>query len=215
MSWLAAALYCRPSSDESCSGLSYCRPLVERADAYQSETRDQTWNIRFELTSKSTKQHDLPSGQCWVGLFRSPIVVEGYPTLSRPQEADGAGLEIPLDIAAQLLQARRVTAFDGRLFVKGFCAMLTLSKAVEDSQTFVWHLMTNSNGGYISYHEHKREKLPPCEIGSDTAFLTRLFQYGRHFVGWCNEADSFAGEYDMRLIYCGAAFADAARYRCD
>lgn len=207
IAWLGAALHSgRPTSDEFGSTLRYCRPIVERENAAvtgEPEKVDQTWNIRFEVKSKSIDEDDLLNSRCWVGLFQSPIVVEGYPTVSRPKDAQGTGLDIPLHIAAQLLQARRVTTFEGRVFVKGFCAMLILSKVLEDSQTFIWHLMTNNDGGYISYRDCTHYSPFSCPNGANKALLTRLVQHGRHVIGWCQEANSLAGEYDRgACVFC-------------
>lgn len=108
----------------------------------------------------------------------------------------GVGLDIPLPMAAQLIQARRVTTFEGRVIVKGFCAMLILNKVLEASQTFVWHLMTKESGEYISYQESNLNGPLPSNIGKDKAFLTKVVQDGRHIIGWCREAQSLAGEHN-------------------
>lgn len=216
IAWLGAALRCPPSPGGPGPALRYCRPVVERQEEAQIGTIDHKWNIRFKTRPHAANDASSSNNQCWVGLFRSPVVVEGYPTLSRPEDAKGIGLGIPLHVAAQLVQARRVTTFGGQVFVKGFCAMLVLRKVLQDSKTstFIWHLMTKEDGAYISYHDCNLSGPIPYDVGADESLLNRLIVHGCHIIGWCQEAHILAGEYASGVYVLRPSFADVSRCDC-
>ncbi|PVH69816.1 hypothetical protein DL98DRAFT_393071, partial [Cadophora sp. DSE1049] len=143
-------------------------------------------NLEFKFRS-DLESSASSNGQCWLNLFKSPVIVEGYPILTRPEY--GTGVEIPLNVVAKLAQARRVTAFGGQIFVKGFCAMLVLARRLGDVS--VWHLMVNKDESHISYLDPRLSDLL-CDHTDDVELSS--LESARHIVGWCRDAKSHAGE---------------------
>jgi hypothetical protein len=190
LAWLGAALRSPRRSDEF--GVAYCQPSIARfgdnSPHPMSDLRPEPiiWNISFEFREES----DYPphsNSQCWFNLFRNPVIVQGYPILCRPEY--GTGLEIPLNVVAKLTQARRATTFDGRVFVKGFCAMLVLERHLGD--VLIWHMMANKDESYISYLDPQLSGLPSYD--ADKIVLSGL-ESTRHIVGWCSNAESYTGK---------------------
>ncbi|KAF3182049.1 hypothetical protein TWF225_006544 [Orbilia oligospora] len=125
------------------------------------------------------------NGQCWHKMFRNPVVVEGYPILRRPRVESGIGLEIRLNMMAGLVQTKRVNIFDGKIFIKGYSAMLVPIK--KDGDMLIWHFLYSDTGERISY----LDKTFHAEDISIPALET-----ARHVVGWCSKASYHAGAAD-------------------
>jgi len=124
-----------------------------------------------------------PAGRCWFSMFRNPVVVHGFPILRRPRP--NTGLEVPLDMAANLIDARQLHNFAGQLFLKGFSAMLTPVEAV--GGVVLWHLSYNATGKRVSYLD--------AAPGSVTARPSiSVLRSSRHVIGWCSDASYLAGE---------------------
>jgi len=182
VAWLAAAL--RLSKDDDL--INCCTPRVvfsgkpsvfdERAfhDMYDCE-------IGFDLSPDLDNKGR--SGQCWLGMFRNPVVVRGFPILRRSRR--NTGLEIPLDMAAGLVDAKRLHEFAGQLCLKGFSAMLTAVEAV--GGVILWHLVYDATGGRVSYLDTVQGHKAECPD-------VNALRSSRHMIGWCSEALYLAGE---------------------
>lgn len=135
----------------------------------------------------------LSDGQCWQDLFRNPVVVHGFPVRRRPGEEPG--LEIPLSTLATLIQTRRVTLFNDRALLKGFCTMLVPTQYAEG--TVFWHVLFNEDGSRISFADGR----VPDVAGAFDLKMTlniRNIETVRHIVGWCARVKSNAGKTDER-----------------
>lgn len=126
------------------------------------------------------------AGKCWMGLFRNPALVRGYPV---PQRAiPKTGIEMPLDMMAELVNTRKITTFDGRIYLKGFSTLLTPTKRHKD--TIFWHMTFNKTGSYIPYSDSRAKELakqyPP-------GLSTRDLESCRHIVGWCANVENVTG----------------------
>jgi hypothetical protein len=64
----------------------------------------------------------LSNGSCWHKLFRNCEITAGYPIPSRKWEQPG--LDIPLNMMADLIRAERVTQFGLNLVIMGFSSLL-------------------------------------------------------------------------------------------
>jgi hypothetical protein len=88
-----------------------------------------------------------------------------------------------------LTQARFVTTFDNKIFIKGFSTMLVPTEI--EREMVAWHLLFNTDGSHISYTNPRVQKLPgfyPAEItmsGLETC---------RHVVGWCSSVQNHTGK---------------------
>ncbi|USP74567.1 hypothetical protein yc1106_01841 [Curvularia clavata] len=193
--WLGAALRSSPSE----SGVAYCIPSFFENDysppGYRT-TKHSLVSFTIEyIFDEDKEQTDNAIGQCWRHLFRNPVVVTGYPIPRRPQK--NTGLEIPISLMVALCQARTVTIFDGKPFIKGFCTMLVCTKHEEHVVT--WHVLANEDGSHISYADPRAQSI----ARNDSDDIIRIFdvETSRHIVGWCASARSYAGaaeaDYDI------------------
>jgi hypothetical protein len=141
--------------------------------------------LEFEIKYREDKVEELEhfsNGECWRGLFKSPVVVLGYPIQRRSQK--GKGLEIPLNIMAGLAQAQRIDIYSGKVFIKGFSSMLI--PTMRDGDAIIWHLVYNRDGNRISYLDGG---VPHAENISALDL-----EKSRHILGWCLEARFYAGK---------------------
>ncbi|KAL2201754.1 hypothetical protein CC79DRAFT_1402082 [Sarocladium strictum] len=154
-----------------------------------------SWNGNqycFSMTATekplSSISPDSMSHNCWRHLFRYMPIAYGFPVPSRPEGMPG--LEINLNLAAQVIGARRVVPFKSRLLIKGFTSILYPTKFNKESGTVSWHVVNRKNQLRISYAD--------SEIGTgaaDTVKQLRLddLQSCRHIIGWCETLKHCAG----------------------
>lgn len=121
------------------------------------------------------------NGQCWHDMFRNPVVTKGYPIPRRTSR--NTGLDIPLNIMAGLARTRRVDHFNNKIFLKGFSTMLVPTERNED--TLYWHLIYKKDGSRISYLDGS--------VSHEQHIKTLELENIRHVVGWCSEANFYAG----------------------
>lgn len=180
LAWISATLrtspvdsvtFCSPNIARFCPQTTFVPGVVQRYDC------------DIEHTFRSVEGNVIPiDGECWYNLFRNPVVVEGFPIPLRPER--DTGLEIPLSIMAALADTKRVDEFNGKLFIKGFAAMLYPTKRSEED-VLIWHLRYKDDGRHISYFEAGEPHVDvPISIIEKT----------RHIVGWCSEAKLLAGK---------------------
>ncbi|KAL1381596.1 hypothetical protein HDK64DRAFT_321344, partial [Phyllosticta capitalensis] len=194
LSWIASALRASPSE-----GLAQCSPFFSHLEAFPSReaSKEDTLasygfydiygRISFDVKEIDPESSKLQNGTCWHGLFRNPVVVQGYPHVNK----GSPGLNIPFNIMAGLLRTVRVTKFDGRIFIKGFSALLFPTKY--DHGTITWHLLYNIDGAYISYLDERIMHLQDDDAKQiSMADLT----WTNHVVGWCSDAKSYTGSLD-------------------
>jgi hypothetical protein len=188
LAWLGAALRSSPYE----VGVAYCMPYI--SDVYvnnglQPKSRllpgtDVLFKIDFNVDSRD-EVLKLSNGQCWHNMFRNPVVVKGYP-IPRRSEAH-TGLEIPLNMMAGLIRTQRIDSFNGKLYIKGFAAMLVPTKNCAD--LLIWHLLYNKDGTRISYLDNNS---PHTENVSVLDLV-----HVRHVIGWCSEVRNYAGTKDV------------------
>jgi hypothetical protein len=188
--WLGADLQSSPYE----LGVNHCTPLIsgirinkalQQVPGMLSESHI-ICTIDFTFEERE-EQSVVANGQCWHNLFRHPVIVKGFPILKRPQAC--TGLEISLKMMIALTQARYVTTFDNKIFIKGFSTMLVPTEI--EREMVAWHLLCNTDGSHISYTSPQVQKLPgfyPVEItmsGLETC---------RHVVGWCSSVQNYTGK---------------------
>jgi hypothetical protein len=190
LAWLGAALRSSPYE----LGVAYCTPFISDIhvnNATHPVSERPCWFdslCKIDFTVQEREKHLKPSnGQCWHNMFRNPVVVEGYP-IPRRSEPD-TGLEIPLNIMAGLARTRRVSTFNGQLFIKGFSTMLVPTKYTGD--LLIWHLLYNKDGHRISYLENT----VPHAGNISVVDLEKT----RQVVGWCSEIKYYAGRNNVEI----------------
>lgn len=186
LAWLGCAL----SSSPYDSQVYYCSPRIDDVHVHNTGKSKQgaprvcvSFVVDFECDWRY-QGHDTPSsGKCWHTLFENPTVVTGYPIACRIKE--GTGLEIPLNIMAEMIQTRHVDIFEGQILLKGFSKILVPTKYDEENKFIFWHLLYKRNGDRISY-------LDVCIPTARNLDFDSL-ETCRHVLGWCSEASCYAG----------------------
>lgn len=158
------------------------------------------YRFGFEFdTVESSIVHS--SGQCWHNMFNNAVVVKGYPILSRAEA--GTGMEVSLNVMAGLARADRLDQFGGATLIKGFSSLLIPMKKSEDS--IIWHLIYNSDGSRISYLNKILS-----HVGPVTTLDVGNF---RHILGWCAEAQFYAGKNIHSLLSTDRLLMQSYRVR--
>ncbi|KAK0666742.1 hypothetical protein QBC41DRAFT_229941, partial [Cercophora samala] len=189
--WITAALRASPSKSE----LAWCEPYLYLSGK-GSEPMSNLWEMRFTTTHPKRGLSDDEVGKCWHGLFQNVAIVKGFPISHR--SCRNTGLEIPLNMAARLMDSSKLHEFMGRYYIKGFSAMLTAVGLTDG--VVLWHLDCNSSGRRISYCD----AVKGGGKGKVGLSLTQVHS-GRHVVGWCSKAlltQTLSGDkdanYDVR-----------------
>lgn len=188
LAWLGAALRSSPFE----SGVAICFPTIRCSSSDHKVSLEETSNVKvlaqiscrisFEIKEPVSNQEN-DAGHCWHSMFRNPVMVSGYPIALKNRP--GLGLEMPLNMIAGLTGSERANEFDGKIFIKGFSAMLIATKLVEDM--IIWHYLYNRKGDWISYLDHTVSVIDDIGLSQlDTA---------RHIVGWCSDCEYNAGKY--------------------
>jgi len=197
LAWLGATLRSSPSEDGS--RVFYCRPRIKQRKTSIPPSPFVHWRFHFdlfEMPQADASAFELHNGRCWFGLFRRPVVVQGYPIRQKPKES--AGLEIGLSLAAELAQAPGAAVFDGRVVLKGFCVILVLVEQVQD--TLFWHLISNEHQRPMSYRDPRIVHLG-THFSEDGPSILPGLEKSRHVVGWCSKARGLAGKYIHSLLF--------------
>ena len=187
LAWLSTAF----ASSRSDVGTTYCRPSISRFDGQisRAQTTENASAIHLSISCSvifPNHKADKADGQCWQGLFQNPVAVYGYPILRRPQPQ--TGLEIPLHIAASLLDEERVQFFEGRPYIKGFNAMLVPTEKFDG--LIIWHFLLKDEHHRISYLDSKASGI----VETNQAINLADLESHRHIVGWCSNSTYHAGK---------------------
>jgi hypothetical protein len=181
LAWLGAAMRSSPFSSGE---VSCCTPVFGKTtmppsrppDIASQRSQPLRCDIQFKFDKCSKISSAEPNGTCWHGMFNNPVVARGFPTPRRP--SGGPGLEIPLKMMSRLAQARYVTDFRSKIFIKGYSTMLVPTAKHADLLT--WHFMYKPNPQErISYNN--------CSFEHIEVKMTEV-ESCRHVVGWCSEA---------------------------
>jgi hypothetical protein len=165
LAWLGAALrsspfdsiaYCRIDVDESQRSVK--EQVYSKHGLEQVETR--ALKIKFSLQGESLETNKPVEGRCWYQLFRNPVLVRSFPIMRRTLQE--SGLELPLNMIAQLLGVSRAHVFNDVVFIKGYSMMLVPSSRQND--LIVWHVFSNADGSRISYLDNTLPQLQDVDI---------------------------------------------------
>ena len=208
-SWLGAALRSSPFE----AGVAACSPCV-RSIRTSSETTDLSISdseakpfasmfcvIGFDIEEPIATEETLP-GECWRRMFRNPVLVAGFPILTKHEP--GIGLEMSLATIAVLAGSERATMFNEKVFIKGFSTMLIATKLTHD--ILIWHYYYNREGERISYLDHTRQAI-------DDINLLQL-EAARHVVGWCSDCEYNAGKCNSPKLAKTSPLTCHRRGRC-
>ncbi|OJJ47398.1 hypothetical protein ASPZODRAFT_64812 [Penicilliopsis zonata CBS 506.65] len=182
LAWIGAALQVSPFRNR----FVFYRPILPTHPSLPQEPQ-----CRIKFVSNREGGGPLRKGQCWHGLFRNPVVVEGFP-VARRIGASLPGLEISLSMMAALLETRHVHSFADTLFIKGFDTLLVATQS--ENGFMMWHLLPSTDGNRISYNEGVSlscSSIQMADLGDS-----------RHILGWSSEIEFLAGthqaSYDVK-----------------
>ncbi|KAK6855499.1 hypothetical protein PG995_007650 [Apiospora arundinis] len=122
------------------------------------------------------------AGRCWTGLFQHPVLVEGF--LVPRRKTSHPGIEMSLDVIAELTQCSHAINSAGNVYIKGFNTMLVAEEIVDD--VIVWHALYRNDGERISHIDYRFTQ-------KQSGFGGVNLRASRHVVGWCSEAKIWAG----------------------
>ena len=175
LSWLGAA--CRNA--QSKDAVQHCTPSLS---AYPSKYSN-LCRIRYSFADLEADDGLANDSQGWRQIFRNPTIARGYPIAK--SENNEPGLEMPLELAADLGQALYATTFKGILLLKGVCSALVPTKKTDNS--VIWHYVLDHNLAYLAYNQALEIWDKTSSI--DSACLKTL----RHYVGWTKQSESPVG----------------------
>jgi nucleoside phosphorylase len=184
--WIGAALRSSPYEE----GVACSTPIIEKTSAgnvpQQSSSitieHSNSFGIHFVVAKKEKEHSGIAQCQCWHGMFKNPVVVQGYPIRRRSE--NNTGLEIPLDMMAVLTRARRANTFNRNIFIKGYSSLLVLTRKSGD--LLLWHLLRNESGDRVSYLDYSGPRTEDVDVDG--------LEKARHVVGWCSRARNYAGK---------------------
>ncbi|KAJ5548251.1 hypothetical protein N7513_005485 [Penicillium frequentans] len=180
LSWMGSALRTSPDKDR----LFFCKPSIFNASNPSVEPNPSTFACTIQFTLHMAISDSRANGQCWHGLFKNPVVVEGFPIAQRSNLQ--MGLEIPLAMMAILAGTSHAHTYSEKVFLKGFSTMLVPTEFETD--LILWHLVSSNDGSRISYNDG----LGLC---NDKIQLLDL-KNSRHILGWCSRMNFLAGSRD-------------------
>lgn len=139
----------------------------------------------FEITSTEYELH-ASEKPCWTPLFTGVVLVPGFPISDR---GDEMGLEIPLDLLADIGGVRHAVVYEGGVVLKGFSHMFVPVQKVDDR--IQWHAISNQDPETrLTYHD----AISRC---GSRALLNDInledIKQCRAFLGWCSTAVSRLG----------------------
>lgn len=125
---------------------------------------------------------------CWLPLFCGAVLASGFPI---PEREDETGLEIPLDLLAEIAGVRHAVEFDGGVVIKGFSHMFIPIRRTQDRVQ--WHAISSKDPkARLSY----RDALSQCDRRASLQELCLDdLRSCRIIVGWCPVAASRLGSH--------------------
>lgn len=187
LAWLGSSLRSSPVDQ----GPVFCSAETHISRIDSATTSSSSIRLHCTVMFRLAPHHEekrppIMNGKCWHNLFRNPVIAMGFPIPKRNEPH--SGLEIPLSMMATLAQAKRVTAFDGKIFIKGHSTMLVPTKRV--GSTIVWHLLYNERGERLPYTDPRIDPLADPSV--DDLGIAEISQ-SRHILGWASSARVIPG----------------------
>ena len=172
LSWMGAVF--RPSPKE---GVVYeCTPSVNNFKYQESNLFLDIYTSKSCTIEYSLIEAGTSLAHCWHGLFQYAVVAHGFPIMKRSNSVEG--LEMSLGMMLALCRARHIGQYNGKIIIKGFSSMFSLSEHKPGIST--WHLTGNMDGSFIPY--------PRTKDGIEFGDLgVQEILRDRHFVGWCSQ----------------------------
>ncbi|KAF7540809.1 hypothetical protein G7054_g1080 [Neopestalotiopsis clavispora] len=191
LGWISTAL--RSSSQDV--GIAVFRPSIHHSGMVDRLQKDKQTALRADkcvgFAINPQQIGNIPpvsgvSGDCWMSLFRNPVLVQGFPVLKR--EEPELGIEMPPGIMAKIMRASHITFFGEKFFIKGYSALAVAVR--KKGQCVIWHHISRMDGEYISYTD--AEAMLELPEGLDVISKVDIMTC-RHILGWCDDAANYTG----------------------
>ncbi|KAL2212465.1 hypothetical protein CC79DRAFT_1393692 [Sarocladium strictum] len=154
--------------------------VVASCTVNQSEAQDICIAPKSKVQLEPLEKNPVKKeGQCWLSLFDEPMLLTGFPILSREEEL--SGIEMSLGMLLLLAGSRKVSKFRGKMFIKGFSAALVPTKRAGDH--VMWHVVVSPSGGHLSFAD---PQIQSCLGSYPEDLAVSDLQSARHIVGWSN-----------------------------
>ncbi|KAK2615927.1 hypothetical protein N8I77_002648 [Diaporthe amygdali] len=191
LAWVSCAM--RSSNIPKCASF---RPFIEQTlkTGQTEDSLDLVMQLRCREQPLTEPPREDASGECWLQLFRNPVIVEGFPISRRAQLH--IGLEMDLATMGLLARGRRISTFNSYLLIKGYRTMLVAVKAV--SNVVLWHVLTKEGEGDIEYYDPRVQQLKPQ---TDSMVPWSQLKNMKHVVGWCSHVKNNAGMFGSLLQF--------------
>jgi hypothetical protein len=148
---------------------------------------DLHWHVAYEH-SQDVVESSANGSLCWIAMFQSPVLVQGYPVARRQKSYHG--LEVSLGAMAQMMRTGHLQMFDSRLYLKDFSAMLVAVASTPEA--VMWHYLYTEHGTHVSYLATEGTSYDIDNEEASLLFTSRLHMR-RHFIGWCSESAYLTG----------------------
>lgn len=127
------------------------------------------------------------NGSCWVGLFGNPVLVYGYPTLKRAPELQGKGLDIPINLVAQLMGTRCFWRLGNVTMLKEYSSLLVATEVLPTA--ILWHLEFKKDRSKIGLNSISQNL-----IDNPTLFFPPSYLWNAQtIIGWSKNVTDNTG----------------------
>ncbi|KAM0664873.1 hypothetical protein ACQRIT_000507 [Beauveria bassiana] len=179
---------CTARAGPAIKGVWECLPIFARAKAVETQLATPVFVVHFlarpiPLTAQT--------GRCWQHMFQGAVLASGFPISKRATK--GLGLEMPLNMMAELSGSRRVVEWNDKIFIKGYSTMMVAIKSL--SNILIWHYYYARPGKRVSYVD--------CVQRVERVNMARFGSF-RHVIGWCSSSRYCAGSPDANYEICGS-----------
>ncbi|KAI8941540.1 hypothetical protein NX059_002756 [Plenodomus lindquistii] len=194
--WLGCTL--RMSST---GGLAYSHSSIALSSANTEEPYGQSYDLTFH-ESEIHGTEDI----CWLQMFSGAVIAPGFPAAARGKEV---GLELPLQLLAELGGVRHAVVYEGGVVLKGFSHMFV--PILKEENRIQWHAISSKDSEVrLTYADGLAQCLSRALV--DEVSLEDA-QKCRAFLGWCSRVEvrlgSDAANYE-NIDYSTAGYAGSS-----
>lgn len=160
-------------------------PFGERMAYSRSTLRSTVCESAFVIGFQHEPLHatEMP---CWLPLFSGAVIASGFPI---PKRADEMGLEIPLELLAEIGGVQHAVEFQGGVVMKGFSHMFVPIRKSGDRVQ--WHAVSSTDPDTLLTYQDGLSRCSSRAL-SDEVSLDDI-KNCRAIVGWCSVAQSRLG----------------------
>lgn len=164
--------------------LTYVRPSITYLTTSSPQTLS-SGKLQVDISHEEIKLHVLEHA-CWTPLFSGAVLASGFPIPDRMNEM---GLELPLDLLAELGGVRHAVEYEGGIVLKGFSHMFVPVR--KENDRIQWHAISSEEpDARLTYQDaiaRCRSRATIQEVSFEDIKRCRAF------LGWCTTATLHLG----------------------